>query len=42
VGPICAEMLRHTIDHLAERGRGPEDAMRDHPELCRLVLDAWP
>ena len=23
VGPICAEMLRHTIEHLAERGRGP-------------------
>jgi hypothetical protein len=42
VGPMCAEMLREAIDDLAERGHGPERAMRDHPELCRLVLDAWP
>jgi hypothetical protein len=41
-GPICAELLHEQIEHLKERGRDPEVAMRDHPELCRLVLEAWP
>jgi hypothetical protein len=41
-GPICAELLREQIGRLKEMERDPEDAMRDHPELCSLVLEAWP
>lgn len=41
-GARCAELLRESMAGLEERGRDPLEAHADHPELCALVLEAWP
>jgi hypothetical protein len=41
-GSACAESLRADMARRRESGREEAGAMRHHPELCALVLEAWP
>ena len=41
-GSLCADLLRREMRSLEADGLDPQRACRDHPALCRLVLEAWP
>jgi hypothetical protein len=41
-GALCAESLRRERAKHKALGNDPERAHKAHPELCALVLEAWP
>lgn len=41
-GPLCAEMLHRAWASYQRSGLDPERLLADHPELSRLVMEAWP